>query len=124
MLFKPSLIKYSEAVENFKRSFSNNRDVFKKWSLVFITFIMSIFKPEEMYLYLVEQRFLFKDGIKCGVCGFCDCIGVFTNNDMADNVWYVCKRSVLNPSTKRYSVMGKGVFDRTLGFLHLHLKWL
>ena len=90
MLFTPSLIKYSGAVENFKRSFSNNRDVFKKWSLVFITFIMSIFKPEEMYLYLVEQRFLFKDGIKCGVCGFCDGIGVFTNNDMADNVWYVC----------------------------------
>ena len=37
-----------------------------------------------MYLYLVEQRFLLKDGIKCGVCGFCDGIGVFNNNDVAE----------------------------------------
>jgi len=99
------LEKYSSVLSAWKSCFSHNRDIFTKWTLLFINFLMFNLSPEDFYTYLVQVGFIKTTKVECDSCN--SKMDYCVNKEKTTNLHYVCKNKVINPNTGRFKTCGK-----------------
>jgi len=104
-MLAPILEKYLGVCNRWKSCFSYNRDVFTKWTLLFINFLMFNVSPEDFYTYLVQVGFIKTSFVVCDRCKIGMALRV--NNESSTNLHYVCSNKVIDPITGRFKTCGK-----------------
>lgn len=96
---------YDSELNKWSISFSHNRNVFKKWTLLFINFLIVNLCPEKFYLYLVQVGFVINTKVKCDIC---HCLmSLATNSDKPEKRHFVCKNKILDKETGKLRQCGK-----------------
>ena len=87
------------SVDKWNSSFSNGRNVFKRWTLIFINLIMVQLTPDQLYLYLVESGFILNSKVKCNNCG--GYMTIADNTNKPEKKHFVCRNQILATSSSK-----------------------
>ncbi len=84
--------KYSSAISKAKESFSYGRDLFSYWNSSRISFLSMIMEKADFYLYLVENKFINTEYVKCLKCA--QSMDYRCNASKADGLVWACNNKI------------------------------